>query len=37
MSVPRYELFIPGPIEMADDVLAEMAEPMMPHFGDGMG
>ena len=33
MSNTRYELFIPGPIEMADDVLSEMAEPMMPHFG----
>ncbi len=33
MKTTDYKLFIPGPIEVGDDVLQELAEPMMPHFG----
>ncbi len=30
----RYKLMIPGPVDIEDDVLAEMAQPVMPHYGD---
>jgi len=32
--VRRYRLMIPGPIEVAPEVLAEMAEPLVAHYGE---
>ncbi|MCR4392411.1 MAG: hypothetical protein NUV94_06535 [Candidatus Acetothermia bacterium] len=29
----RYQLMIPGPIEVAPEVLAAMAEPLVAHYG----
>jgi len=30
----QHRLMIPGPIQLAPDVLAEMAKPIVPHYGD---
>jgi len=30
----RVRLMIPGPVDAEDDVLAAMAEPILPHYGD---
>ncbi|MBC7098407.1 alanine--glyoxylate aminotransferase family protein, partial [Candidatus Bipolaricaulota bacterium] len=30
----RYRLMIPGPIEVAPEVLAEMAKPLVAHYGE---
>lgn len=30
----RMKLYIPGPIEVGEDVLEALSQPMMPHFGD---
>jgi len=32
--VKRYHLMIPGPVEVAPEVLAEMAEPLVAHYGE---
>ena len=30
----RYRLMIPGPVEVAPEVLAAMAEPLVAHYGN---
>ena len=35
MTSQRIRLMIPGPADAEDDVLAAMAEPIRPHYGDG--
>ncbi|MEM2001542.1 MAG: alanine--glyoxylate aminotransferase family protein [Candidatus Methanomethylicaceae archaeon] len=32
-QLPRYKLLIPGPVEVAPEVLDEMAQPMVAHYG----
>lgn len=34
MTTERVRLMIPGPVDVDDDVLAAMAEPVRPHYGD---
>lgn len=34
MTSERARLMIPGPVDVDDDVLAAMAEPVRPHYGD---
>lgn len=34
MTDQRVRLMIPGPVDAEDDVLAAMAEPTIPHYGD---
>ena len=34
MTTGRARLMIPGPVDVDDDVLAAMAEPVRPHYGD---
>jgi alanine-glyoxylate transaminase/serine-glyoxylate transaminase/serine-pyruvate transaminase len=33
MTLDGYRLMIPGPIQLAPDVLAELARPVVPHYG----
>ncbi len=33
MTTQRFLLMIPGPVDAEDDVLAAMAEPVLPHYG----
>lgn len=33
VDIKRYELMIPGPVQVAEDVLKEMASPMVAHYG----
>jgi len=34
MATERPKLMIPGPVDVDDDVLAAMSEPVRPHYGD---
>jgi alanine-glyoxylate transaminase/serine-glyoxylate transaminase/serine-pyruvate transaminase len=33
LSTQHFKLMIPGPVDAEDDVLAAMAEPILPHYG----
>jgi alanine-glyoxylate transaminase/serine-glyoxylate transaminase/serine-pyruvate transaminase len=33
LAKPHLKLMIPGPVDVEDDVLAAMAEPILPHYG----
>jgi len=33
-ELKRYKLMIPGPMELAPEVLVEMDQPLVPHYGE---